>query len=184
MRLSNRSTWIGAPVSLLVLAAQRVPADNGRLWLQVALPVRPNGTRGWIPADNFQLTRLHWRLTISTEQRTVSVFRYGRLWRRFSAVVGAPATPTPHGQFAIYEAVPQPNPRGFDGAWALHTSAFSNVLKGFDGGPGRVAIHGRGGASLRAPLGSALSHGCIRISNANLLLLTRFAVPGTPVRII
>jgi lipoprotein-anchoring transpeptidase ErfK/SrfK len=40
------------------------------------------------------------------------------------------------------------------------------VLDDYGGGPGRVAIHGRAGASLLDPLGTARSHGCIRIDNA------------------
>ncbi len=85
--------------------------------------------------------------------------------RTFRAVVGAPQWPTPHGLFAVSERVPQPNPKGFLGPSALHLTAFSNKLIHFDGGPGTVAIHGRGGASLLDPLGTARSHGCIRITN-------------------
>jgi lipoprotein-anchoring transpeptidase ErfK/SrfK len=153
------------------------------VWLRVVLPVRPNGRRGWIPADNAVLQRLRWRLTVSTERRTVSAYRDGRLRRRIRAVVGKPATPTPHGLFAIYEVVPQADPGGFDGPWVLHLTAFSDVLRHFGGGPGRVAIHGRAGASLRDPLGTARSHGCVRIDNADVRFLSRVAVPGTPVRI-
>ena len=54
----------------------------------------------------------------------------------------------------------------FYGPWALHLTALSDVLTTFDGGPGRIAIHGRGGSSLRDPLGTARSHGCIRIGQS------------------
>jgi lipoprotein-anchoring transpeptidase ErfK/SrfK len=47
-----------------------------------------------------------------------------------------------------------------------------------------VAIHGRGGASLRDPLGSARSHGCIRIPNRAVEWLARRVVPGTPVDVV
>ena len=57
------------------------------------------------------------------------------------------------------------------------------MLHAFDGGPGQVAIHGRGGASLLDPLGSARSHGCIRIDNDAVDVLERDVPPGTPVRI-
>ena len=75
--------------------------------------------------------------------------------RRFKAVVGAPATPTPSGRFAIAELARQPDPDGFLGPFALHLTAHSDVLDDYGGGPGRVAIHGRGGESLADPLGSA-----------------------------
>jgi lipoprotein-anchoring transpeptidase ErfK/SrfK len=57
------------------------------------------------------------------------------------------------------------------------------VLESYGGGPGRVAIHGRGGASLRDPLGSARSHGCVRIPNRAVAWLAERAAPGTPVDI-
>jgi hypothetical protein len=73
--------------------------------------------------------------------------------RRFGAVVGAPGTPTPRGRFAIYEIDRQPDPFGFLGPIALHLTAHSDVLDDYGGGPGRVALHGRGGASLLGPAG-------------------------------
>jgi lipoprotein-anchoring transpeptidase ErfK/SrfK len=61
------------------------------------------------------------------------------------------------------------------------------VLQQFDGGDGTVGIHGRGGASLIDPLGSARSHGCIRLANDTIdwLVSTISAtrLPGTPVQI-
>ena len=63
----------------------------------------------------------------------------------------------------------------------LHLTAHSNVLEDYGGDPGRVAIHGRGGASLRDPLGSARSHGCIRIDNRWIRWMARTLRPGTRV---
>jgi lipoprotein-anchoring transpeptidase ErfK/SrfK len=115
--------------------------------------------------------------------RWVTVYRDGRRARRFRAVVGAPGTPTPRGLAAIYERNRQPDPGGFLGPWSLSLTAFSNVLESYGGGPGRVAIHGRAGASLRDPLGSARSHGCIRVPNRAVSWLARSVAPGTPVRV-
>jgi lipoprotein-anchoring transpeptidase ErfK/SrfK len=80
--------------------------------------------------------------------------------------------------------VPQPDPRGFLGPWALLVTAFSSTLTSYGGGPGQVALHGRDGASLADPLGSARSHGCIRIPNVAIRLLARVAREGTPVEIV
>jgi hypothetical protein len=171
--------WSGGPVSLLVLGART--GTDGELWLRVLLPVRPNGTSGWIPANAVELGTTGWRIDISTEHRTVEVFDHGTRFRTFRAVVGAPRTPTPHGLFAVYERVPLPDPNGFYGPWALHLTALSNVLTTYDGGPGRVAIHGRGGTSLRDPLGTARSHGCIRIDNSAIRFLAAHVPVGTPV---
>ena len=112
------------------------------------------------------------------------IYRSGQLARTFLAVVGAPGTPTPHGHYAIYEKIAQRDPNSIIGPWALHLTAFSDVLDNFGGGPGRVAIHGRNGAYLVAPLGSAESHGCIRVADSNVGFLARVTISGTPVNIV
>jgi lipoprotein-anchoring transpeptidase ErfK/SrfK len=180
-RQSDFGSWSGGPVQLLVLATRT--GSDGQLWLRVLLPIRPNGTSAWIPAASTDLGPTPWRIVISTERRTVSVFQNGRRLRTFEAVVGKPGTPTPHGRFAVYEHVPLADPNGFLGPWALHLTALSNALRRYDGGPGRIAIHGRGGASLRDPLGSARSHGCIRIDNAAIRFLAAHVPDGAPVEI-
>jgi lipoprotein-anchoring transpeptidase ErfK/SrfK len=145
--------------------------------------MRPNGLSAWIDSDYVELARTPWRIDVSTEQRTVSLLRAGRFVDRWRAVVGKPSTPTPRGLYAVYERVRQPDPNAFLGTWALLLTAFSPVLNNFDGGPGQVAIHGRGGASLLDPLGSTRSHGCIRIDNSAIDVLARDAAEGTPVQI-
>jgi lipoprotein-anchoring transpeptidase ErfK/SrfK len=180
--LATRTSWSGAPQQLLVLAADR--ALDGREWLKVQLPGRPNGSAGWVSRDRVLVRHVHWWIDVSLSQRVVRVFRDGALIRTMQAVVGAPETPTPTGLFAIYEPVAQPGGgTEFVGSWALHLTAFSNVLDKYGGGPGRVAIHGRGGASLEDPLGTARSHGCIRIANASVDWLAHTVIAGTPVRI-
>jgi lipoprotein-anchoring transpeptidase ErfK/SrfK len=173
--------WDGGPVALLVLGARMLP--DGRTWLRVLLPQRPNGSSAWINSNLVRLTRTPWRIDVSTERRTVTLLRGGRVMYSWLAVVGKPSTPTPRGLFSVYMHVPQPSPNDFVGTWALMLSAYSDVLRSFDGGPGEVAIHGRGGASLLDPLGSARSHGCIRIDNSAVDILARDAAEGTPVRI-
>jgi lipoprotein-anchoring transpeptidase ErfK/SrfK len=183
--LGTRAKWGRGPVQLLVLDSREVDGAEGRrkLWLKVALPRRPNGSSGWIPADRSQRYYTRWRIEVSTLRRRLVVYRGLRIVRSFGVVVGAPATPTPHGLFAINEMIAQANPRGYLGPWALHLTAFSNVLENFGGGPGRVAIHGRAGASLLDPLGTARSHGCVRIDNRNVTWLARTVPLGTPVRV-
>ena len=77
--------------------------------------------------------------------------------------------------------------RTFLGSWVLSLSAHSDVLMRYDGGDGRAALHGRGGASFLDPLGTAASHGCVRLSNETISWLVRTIgrtrLPGTPVRI-
>ena len=179
-RAGTVTEWARRPQRLLVLGSAE---HGGRTWLRVLLPVRPNGTAGWIPADNVILHRTRYWIDVRLRARRVVVFRDGRRVRAVRAVVGAPRTPTPRGLAAVYEHNPQPDPRGFLGPWALSLTALSTVLEDYGGGPGRVAIHGRGGASLRDPLGTARSHGCVRVANRAVRWLARHIPPGTPVRI-
>ncbi|MFT3865074.1 MAG: L,D-transpeptidase family protein [Solirubrobacterales bacterium] len=172
--------WTGQPQVLLVLGSAAV---GGREWLRVLLPIRPVGASGWIPRDDVVLGSTPYWVTVDRSARTVTVYRRGRRVRVARAVVGKHSTPTPAGLAAIYERDRQPNPREFLGPWALPLTALSNVLYNFGGGPGRVAIHGRGGASLLDPLGSARSHGCIRIDNGPVTWMARHLPVGTPVQI-
>jgi lipoprotein-anchoring transpeptidase ErfK/SrfK len=169
--------WTGGPVGLLVVRAR--PG-----WVKVLLPNRPNGAAAWIPSDRVLLTRTRWRVRVDVSSRRVAVLHNGRPVHRFGAVVGAPSTPTPVGTFAVYEIDMQPDPFGFLGPAALHLTAHSDVLDNYGGGAGRVAIHGRGGASLLVPLGSAASHGCIRIDSDRAEWLARKLPPGAPVMVV
>jgi lipoprotein-anchoring transpeptidase ErfK/SrfK len=179
-RLEAQTNWSGQPEYLLVLA-EAVRAD--RDWIKVLLPSRPDGSTGWVPRDKVVLGHTPYWVQVSTDSREVNVFRDGRRVRGFRAVVGAPATPTPHGLGAIYERNLQPDPHGFVGPWVLALTLLSNKLHHFEGGEGRIGIHGRDGASLLDPLGSARSHGCIRVANAAVRWMAAHVPPGTPVRV-
>ena len=169
---------------LLVLDAARTP--SGRCRVEVRLPWRPNDAIGWVDSAQVFLRPTTWRIVISTAERSLSVYRRGSLVRRVPVVVGAPATPTPGGLFSIIGAWASP-PDAFLGSWILPLTAHSDVLQHFEGGDGTVGIHGRGGASLLDPLGSAASHGCIRLDNSSIDWLVRAigvgALAGIPVRV-
>jgi lipoprotein-anchoring transpeptidase ErfK/SrfK len=178
--VGTATSWTGQPQLLLVLSSAEV---HEREWVRVLLPIRPVGAAGWIPRDDVQLGSTPYWVTVDRGARTVSVYRRGRRVRTARAVVGKGSTPTPAGLAAIYERDRQPDPREFLGPWALPLTALSNVLYNFGGGPGRVAIHGRAGASLLDPLGSASSHGCIRIDNGPITWMAHHLPVGTPVQI-
>ncbi len=65
--------------------------------------------------------------------------------------------------------------------FALALSARSNVLQEFEGGPGQIAIHGI--ENLGGTLGTAESHGCIRLDTQAITWLANRIAPGTPVTI-
>jgi len=154
----------------------------GERWLRVRLPIRPNGSTGWLPESSVEVRKLRYRVEISRSAHKLNLLRDGKRIGSTRVVVGASSTPTPTGSFAVLEIVRQP--KGSElGPWALHLTAHSNVLDNFGGGPGRVAMHGRSGPLLNDPLGSSRSHGCIRMPNAFIARLHAVAVEGTPVTI-
>jgi lipoprotein-anchoring transpeptidase ErfK/SrfK len=178
--------WLAPTDAAWLMVIARARAARGRCWVEVRVPWRPNGSTGWINADRVVLERTPWRIAVSTSRRTLTLFRAGEAVRTVPVVVGKPATPTPDGLFAVWWAVPW-HPDDFLGSWVLDLTAHSDALQQFDGGDGTVAIHGRGGASLQDPLGTARSHGCIRLSNDTIDWLVRTIgpsrLPGTPVQI-
>jgi lipoprotein-anchoring transpeptidase ErfK/SrfK len=123
-----------------------------------------------------------WRLVVIRAQRVALLMKNDRLVEQLRVVVGAPATPTPRGQFFVVEHVAQAGGSPL-GSWALATSANSRVLQEFDGGPGQIALHGRSGPLATAPLGTAASHGCVRFDNAVIDRLAHLLPNGTPVEI-
>ena len=148
----------------------RATSCDGRRWLRVRLPGRPSGHTGWIPASQTRRTATAWRLALDLSARRVTVSQHGRAVRRFRAVVGTASTPTPRGRFFIEEALALPA-GGHGGPFALATSARSAVLQEFEGGPGQIALHGTNG--LSGALGTAASHGCIRLSTGAITWLAR-----------
>jgi lipoprotein-anchoring transpeptidase ErfK/SrfK len=155
-------------------------ASNGRRWLRVVLPGRPNGHTGWIKerATTHAVTR--WHIVVTTGNRRVTVYRSGRAVRTFSAVVGKPSTPTPFGRFFVEEAIALPA-SAVGAPFALALSARSTVLQAFAGGPGQIALHGL--RNVGGTPGTAVSHGCVRLDNGAMRWLVRRIGPGVPVTI-
>jgi lipoprotein-anchoring transpeptidase ErfK/SrfK len=162
---------------------RRAEDRHGAEWLLVRLPGRPAGRVGWLPAANAIVTHSPWWVVVDRSARRASVYRNGRLYRRYPVVVGTAWTPTPAGRYFVVEHVRQV-PGSILGPWALATSAFSHVLQEFDGGPGQIALHGRAGVLAGDPLGTARSHGCIRFDNAVIQRLSGLLTNGTPIDIV
>lgn len=139
-------------------------------WVRVRLPGRPNSRSGWISTLRTKSRSTAWRISVDLSARRLTVYRDGRAKRRFRAVVGKPATPTPRGQFFIEEALAL-SAGDAGGPFALATSARSHVLREFEGGPGQIALHGTD--NLAGALGTAVSHGCVRLSTRAISWLAR-----------
>jgi len=177
-RLSATRPLTGSPTVVPVIAT--ASGAGGRAWLRVRLPQRPNGATGWIAADGAVPAVAHWAVAIDRSRRRASVYRDGRRVRSFRVVVGRPSMPTPLGRFFVAERVRQA--RGsILGPWVLATSAYSRVLQEFDGGPGQIGLHGL--ANVGGVLGTAVSHGCIRLGAGVMRWLAARIGPGFPVTI-
>jgi lipoprotein-anchoring transpeptidase ErfK/SrfK len=159
---------------------------HGRAWLLVRLPGRTLGATapplpaGWISASNTLLSTTPWHIAVDLGARKVTVSRDGRPVHSYPAIVGKPSTPTPTGQYLVEENIRlsagQPG-----GPFALATSDRSNVLQEFDGGPGQIALHGLD--NLGGQLGTAESHGCIRLADSAIAWLAARIGPGVSITI-
>jgi lipoprotein-anchoring transpeptidase ErfK/SrfK len=176
-RLAATRPLTGAPTVVPVL---RVASADGREWLRVRLPQRPNGSTGWIAVDGTLRGETPWAIEVTRARRRASIYRGGRRVRTFKVVVGKRSTPTPLGRFFVAERVSQARGSSL-GPWVLATSAYSDVLRQFGGGPGQIGLHGRTG--LPGALGTAASHGCVRFSDRAIAWLARRARVGTPITI-
>lgn len=161
---------------VLVLGEHRGP---GELWVRVRLAVLPNRLTGWVPRSalgGYHFVQTH--LVVDRERFTATLFRDGR--RVFTAPVGVgrPESPTPAGQFYVRDRL-----GGFGdpfyGPVAFGTSARSEVLTDWPAG-GFVGIHGTNEPAL---IPGRISHGCIRLRNADILRLKQLMPVGTPVTI-
>ena len=150
-------------------------------WLRVRLPGRPNSRTGWISVHATSLSVTPWHLVVDRARRRVVAFREWTCGksvfrRRREAVDAHPARRVLRrgGRTALSGDVGAP--------FALALSARSTVLQEFDGGPGQVALHGL--ENVGGTLGTAVSHGCVRLDTAAMNWLVGRIGAGTPVTII
>lgn len=164
----------GLPETYVVLATQKF---GSHYWDQVAIPMKPNGTTGWVPRRALHGIRtIHTELVVNTQLKRITLYRRGREVFRAPVGIGKPSTPTPLGHFWIRDHFRiAGNP--FYGPYAMGTSDYSNTLTDWPGG-GVVGIHGTDQPEL---IPGAPSHGCIRMRDADLSRLFWMVPLGTPV---
>lgn len=154
--------------------------SGGTRWLRVRLPGRPNGSTGWIRKARTMQSATTWHLVVDLSERRLTVYRRGRAIRAFSGVIGARATPTPRGRYFVEETVLLTGEQ-VGGPYALALSARSYVLQEFAGGPGQIAVHGVW--NVGGTMGTAASHGCVRLDTDAITWLGERIGPGVPVTI-
>lgn len=153
--------------------------DDG--WVRVLLPVRPNGTSGWVRASDVKLSHTPYHITVELGAHRITAYEGERVILQEPAAIGKPATPTPPGKYYIRVLLRSPNPDSVYGPYAYGLSAHSDVLTSFSGGDAEVGIHGNNDASV---LGQSVSSGCVRMSNDGITRLTEILPLGTPVEIV
>lgn len=163
----------GQPLTFLVLEQQ---PD----WVKVALPVRPNGSSGWVKIEQVSIKPTPYRIDIALKAHELKLFKNGALQQTYPIGVGTKETPTPGGTYYLRVLIKTTKPEGAYGPFAYGLNGFSPVLTDYAGGDGVVGIHGTNDPSS---IGKDVSHGCIRVRNEDIIALTKFLPLGTPVRI-
>jgi lipoprotein-anchoring transpeptidase ErfK/SrfK len=164
----------GYPTLVLVDSTRET---GGRLWYRVWLAMRPNGSRGWVPEGKLAFYTTASRITIDLSERTLSVHRRGELIDTYPVAVGKPGLSTPTGFYFINQKLKPASPGGAYGVLAIGISAFQPKLPDWpQGGP--VAIHGTNQDEL---IGKAVSHGCVRMHDKDVLAVSRHVPAGSPV---
>jgi lipoprotein-anchoring transpeptidase ErfK/SrfK len=176
--------WLAATRPLTegrtVLPVLKHHISHGERWLEVRLPGRPNNRVGWIKQRLTRQSATAWQLVVDLSERRLTVLSHGSAVKVFSAVVGSPQTPTPRGHFFIEESILLPA-QEVGAPYALALSARSYVLQEFAGGPGQIAVHGV--AHVGGTMGTAASHGCVRLTTKAIVWLGERMGPGVPVTI-
>ncbi len=151
------------------------------IWLRVQLPIRPNETTGWVRLTDFSQYDVAYKVVVQRCARRVTVFRNGvQVWSK-PAAVGKGSTPTPLGTFYVDFVAPM-RYGGAYGPYLISVAGFSNVLYQFGkNGIGQIAIHG---TNNPGSIGKAVSNGCIRLHNRDLVELVGFLPEGAPVQIV
>jgi lipoprotein-anchoring transpeptidase ErfK/SrfK len=161
----------------IVFAVGSVRDRSGESWYRIHVPGRTNALKGWIAATTVKLQTVRTRIVVDRSARTLKLYDQARLRFQTKVAVGRPGTETPTGSFYVRAGFRATEP--WLGAYALETSAYSNLSE-WPGG-GIIGIHGTPQPEL---LGTAASHGCVRVSNAAALTLARLVPMGAAISIV
>ena len=165
------------PTTFLVTAEGT--AKDGAPWYHVLAPTRPNGTTGWIRAADTRAAEVTHSIKVSLANHRLDLFERGQLVKSYPVGVGKEGTRTPSGKFFFTTKVRPKERNGMYGVLAIGISAYSDTLTDWPGG-GQVGIHG---TNDDAGIGHDVSHGCIRMHNADIMAITEVCPLGTPVTV-
>lgn len=173
-KLINGDPNAAVPLVLLV-------KDDRGDWLEVYLPVRPNGSTGWIKASDVTVSTHDYEIEITLADFHLALSQGDEVVFETTVAVAADNTPTPGGVYYTTELIrPLDAPDGPYGSYAYGLSGYSEVWESFNGGPGQLGIHGTNDPSK---IGTQVSNGCVRMRNEDIdRLVEEFQLPlGVPV---
>ena len=121
-------------------------------------------------------------IEISLNDRYLTLFDNGKVVERFPVAIGAPESPTPAGSYAITrkEEAPVYHKGGKVIAPGPKNPVGVRYMAYFQIGSGEYAIHGTAWPNW-VKLRSAVSLGCIRMLNKDVVTLFQQVDVGTPV---
>lgn len=163
--IENPKSAEGINVGPVVFLANG-PVDPGAAWVNVLLPIRPNGSDGWVRRADVTLTANQFRIEVRLSAYQIRVFDGDERVMQVPIGVGTSNTPTPGGAFYIRSLIASTDP--VYGTYAFGLSGFSEVHETFNGGPGDIGIHGTNDPST---IGTDVSNGCIRLEDGNVIRL-------------
>jgi lipoprotein-anchoring transpeptidase ErfK/SrfK len=163
--------------TVTVLGVVSGPQDG---WAQVMLPMRPNGSTGWVRADDVWFYAADGEIIVDLTERRLSYVVDGLSVLETEIGVGSRYNRTPTGLFFVTDNVALAEPGGPWGPRALGLSARSDSITSFNGGDGIIGIHGTNNPSS---IGSDISLGCIRLPNDVITRLSDLVPIGTRVEI-
>jgi|tagenome__1003787_1003787.scaffolds.fasta_scaffold20888826_1 hypothetical protein len=167
------ATPLGAPTWLWVLRT-----TTNRRWGRVVLPLQPNGRTGWINLHGLRTVHTSTWIRASLHDRRIWLMHGSRPLASFPAAIGAVTTPTPAGRYSVTDSLATGDPSGPFGWYAFGLSGHQPHLPPYWSGGDQLAIHG---TDDPASIGTAASHGCLRISPQALTRLRPALRLGTPV---
>ena len=133
----------GPPEVYPVLRSRRV---KGALWLQVRIPERPNGHKGWVPRAALSgLKIVHTSLRVNRTTLRATLYKSGRKIWSSPIGVGKASTPTPSGRFWIRERLKNFGGNAAYGPGALGPSPLLPPGGPAAAGSAGTAHHARGG---------------------------------------
>ena len=150
-------------------------------WAEVLLPVRPNGSTGWVKMSDVDLRENTYQIKIELGAHRITVTNSGLALYTGAIAVGTSDTPTPTGSYYLRVLIKAVDPTTVYGPYAYGLSSHSDKLETFAGGDAEIGIHGNNDTSV---LGKDVTHGCIRMDNDAITKLSKSLPLGTPVQVV